>query len=58
VTPALDPDDTASCEFCGWECEPQELQPGPSGDKACSDCLSSWEGLPDNAGGFTFAYAA
>jgi hypothetical protein len=52
------PVDSAACEFCGWEFEPQELQPGPSGDKTCTDCLASWEGLTDVTGGFTFAYAA
>jgi len=32
----------AACEFCGWVCEPVELQPGPSGDKACSDCMANF----------------
>lgn len=27
-------------------------------DAHCTDCLASWEGLPDTTGGFTFAYAA
>jgi hypothetical protein len=30
-----------ACEGCGWECEPVELEPGPSGDPHCSDCLQT-----------------
>jgi hypothetical protein len=38
------PVELAVCEFCDWECEPVELQPGPSGDPCCSDCLTTFAG--------------
>ena len=47
----------AFCSSCSYLCEADELAPDHNGDPTCTDCLSSWEGLPDNAGGFTFAYA-
>lgn len=40
--PATAEVELVACEFCGWECEPVELQPGPSGDPACSDCLATF----------------
>lgn len=48
----------AFCNSCSYLCEADELVEGPSADLVCSDCVSSWEGQPDIAGGFTFAYAA
>lgn len=36
------PVELASCESCGHECEPFELQPGPSGDPACDDCMATF----------------
>lgn len=47
----------AFCSSCSDLVEADELAAGPSGDPTCTDCLSSWEGQPDTAGGFTFAYA-
>jgi predicted DNA-binding transcriptional regulator YafY len=47
----------AFCTSCSYLCEADELVEGPSADLVCSDCLSSWQGQPDVAGGFTFAYA-
>jgi len=47
----------AFCSSCSYLCEADELVEGPSADPVCTDCLSSWEGQPDIAGGFTFAYA-
>lgn len=35
----------AACEFCGHVCEPVELQPGPSGDPACDDCVATFREL-------------
>lgn len=45
----------AFCSSCSYLCEADELVEGPSADPICSDCLSSWAGQLDNAGGFTFA---
>lgn len=36
------PVDLAECECCHWGFEPVELEPGPSGDLFCSDCLSNF----------------
>jgi len=30
-----------ACEGCGWKCEPAELEPGPSGDPHCEDCMQT-----------------
>lgn len=34
--------DTAECENCKHRCEPVELDPGPSGDMYCQDCLTTY----------------
>lgn len=32
----------AECECCHWGFEPEELEPGPSGDLFCGDCLATF----------------
>lgn len=46
----------ASCEFCGHVCEPVELQPGPSGDPCCGDCLATFADQDDAAEFRAYAY--
>jgi hypothetical protein len=47
--------DRVVCEHCLTEMDADELAPDHNGDKTCRDCLSSWAGQLDNAGGFTYA---
>lgn len=47
-----------ACEHCGTELPEDELQPDHNGDPTCTDCLSSWAGLDDDAEWRGWAYAA
>ncbi|MCX5209729.1 hypothetical protein OG689_10585 [Kitasatospora sp. NBC_00240] len=50
------PVELVACEACEDLFEPVELEPGPSGDPHCWDCLSVAAGLDDAAEYRAYAY--